>query len=795
NAAQWDIVRALADPNRPGGLFVVGDPKQSIYAFRGADVSVFAAVRRAICAVGGQEVALARSFRAHQPLVNCFNDLFGRLLTRDDHSTVRDYQIAYDTPMSAHRADAPNTAPALELLLISRDDAPSDTDNQSDEIRRLEARALAWHLRRIVEVEQRLIWDKAQKQVRPATYGDITLLFRAMTHVTLYEAVFKAAGLPFVTIAGRGYYDRQEIWDLLNLLRALYHPADHLSLAAALRSPLFGFSDDALLALRLDSSVGLWEALRTPPAHLPAEDQVAVTFAAQTLTDLRGMAGRVTIAELLRAALEATGYLATLTGLPDGTRRRGNVEKLLEKARSSGKITLGAFSQYLDDLSAREVREGEALLEVADAVRLMTVHSSKGLEFPIVGLVDASRERSRRDTAMLTRDPAVGWACRVYDAETQRFESPFAYRRAQVLHDLRDEAESRRLLYVAATRAGDHLLVSGQTRTNADGLLTARGWLGWLIDALELQDHVLQDDTVVPYTWGEARVMFPNLADLDEMPAAVEPLADWDQTPLPFAEVQPPALLAHLHPEPDAPARSMTASQIADLGGAVYGTPDTQRAAHEDRWRRGVLQAAPAYIPAVSGKDRTIPQRTLGEIVHKALQWWQSDATEDEVRELLRCYAWEEGVVEVAAREAAATRAYDLLRKVLNSDLHQRLLNASQVFREVPVVYQTDKRLIHGIIDVLFQRPDGVWVVVDYKTSFVAAQPDMAQLQAHARRYHLQVGVYAQAVAALLHIEAPDVYIHYIAHEQTVAVAPDAWRGALAQLEDHIGKLTGLTHT
>src|SRR5690606_35474578 len=169
-------------------------------------------------------------------------------------------------------------------------------------------------------------------------------------------------------------------------------PADNLALASVLRSPLFGLSDDALLALRLvedadENRVPLWDAL-TQPLGVPSHELELVAFARDCLYDLAALAGRVTISELLREALDRTGYLATLTGLPDGARRRGNVEKLLAKAENSGKITLGAFEQYLSDLSAREVREGEAQMEPGNQVTLMTVHASKGLEFPVVVLVD-----------------------------------------------------------------------------------------------------------------------------------------------------------------------------------------------------------------------------------------------------------------------------------------------------------------------------------------------------------------------------------------------------------------------
>ena len=262
-----------------------------------------------------------------------------------------------------------------------------------------------------------------------------------MSNIGIYEDVFKSQDIPFLTIAGRGYYDRQEVWDMLDLLRCLHNPLDNLALASVLRSPMFGFSDDLLFALRLfeDPDTGsneplpLWQALsfaRTNPGlGITADDLALLGFAEQALDELRLMAGRVAISELLRQALRATGYLAILSALPDGPRRRGNVEKLLQLADDSGKITLGKFSRYLNDMSAREIREGEVLTQAGNAVKLMTVHASKGLEFPLVILADSSWTRTSGAVPTVLKDPEFGLSCQVFDVESNKYISAFAHRR------------------------------------------------------------------------------------------------------------------------------------------------------------------------------------------------------------------------------------------------------------------------------------------------------------------------------------------------------------------------------
>ncbi len=776
NAAQWAIIRRLADPAVPGCLFVVGDPKQSIYGFRGADVSVFERVRGEVARLG-QAVDLDRSFRSHRPLIDCFNQLFERLLVREPASAVSDYQVEYGDGMSAERATAPGDAPLIEFVLIDKQRVKTAELGEDQAARRVEARDLARRLKQIIEVEQRPIYDKQRQIVRPIDYGDVALLLQALTNVTLYEEAFKAEGIPYLTIAGKGYFDRQEVWDLLNLLRALYNPADDLALAAALRSPLFSLSDDALLRLRRlhdDSGtlISLWDALDRAD-QVPGEAEL-IAFARDTLRDLRAGAGRVTIAELLRSALDATGYLAVLTGLPDGARRRGNVEKLLDKAETSGRVTLSAFVQYLKDMSDYEAREGEALLESAGAVQIMSVHKSKGLEFPLVVLGDASHQRGGGAV-----DPVMATACRVYDEAEAKFVSPFAYRRADNLAQQREDAERRRLLYVAATRAQDYLIVSGQVTCKADTPIKSTGWLGWLLDAFGLTEIDDAEAQTIPFAWGDLLIRIPAInADLLDAPDDV--FAAWSDLP----PAEPPALLRPIPANIDAPTRILTATQIADLGGALYAEADT-RSLYAERWRRSVYHDAPGRIDAA----QPTPGAKLGEIVHRAIQW-ELPANDDDLRDLLQRYTWEEGITDPVVMREVVKDAYMLVRRVRRSDVFRWINQAQAVFREQPFVLRRGERLIHGVIDLLLRDASGHWRVIDYKTGTVRGylRSESGTLPVHARRYHLQVGVYAAAVQELTG-ETPAVYIHYLRYAATVPIATADWSAALDRFETEIAEL------
>ncbi|TVR22012.1 MAG: hypothetical protein EA396_06875 [Anaerolineaceae bacterium] len=784
NADQWAIVRALADLDAPETLFVVGDPKQSIYAFRGADVSVFGAVCAAISdSDAGCEASLSRSFRTHRPLVQTFNHLFGALLRRDDESEASAYQVTLGVPMSAQRDQPPSDAPCVEMLLIGE-----ETDEENAETRRRwEADEIASRIHALV-AERRLIYDREADATRPVQYGDFAILFRGMTRVSLYEAVFKARGLPFITLSGRGYYDRQEVWDLQNALAAIYNPADDLALSAALRSPLFTLSDEALFALRTgDSPTRLWEAMQSPSAErLPAADRPRLAFAVATLRGLRGMAGRVTIAELLRELLARTGYMATLSALPDGVQRRANVEKLIEKAEKSGRVTLSDFLRYLAQMSDKEAREGEAPTLSEGTVNIMTVHASKGLEFPVVVLADASHT-GRGTASDVVYDARYGLGCKVPPPpdDEKADKTRYIYSRIQALEKERETAENLRLLYVAATRAQDLLIVSGQAKLSKNGGFSAGGstWLARLIEAFALADRIAPD--AAPQlldVWPDVPPLRVHMPVGRTAHAEIGAAGSFAWPDVSGAEPTAPPLTAPILADgasAHASAHHLAATHIADLG-SIRHTPPHERRFYRDRIRRRVLYDAPNNIRTVSQqRDGRQQGRYIGQIVHEALRHWHlpKHTGAGQLERILTAYAWRHGITDAAQAAGIVSACHDLLERFERSKTYHALENARQVYREMPFIYKRDDYIIHGVIDVVYQTAAGDWVVADYKTGVVRG----GDYRRHARRYHLQLGIYASALAAQLG-EEPSALVHYIrgGKDQPVTISREAWREALA---------------
>jgi ATP-dependent helicase/nuclease subunit A len=468
-------------PSSSNRLFIVADGKQSIYRFRGADVSVFNAARKDIVARGGREVALDTSFRAQARLIALVNHVFARIFSRN--RPLQPYEVAFE-PLRGFRLPAPHHI-AAEIHLTPRPQRDHPLLVTSEHTRRFEGHLLARRIRALVEhdellpgQQERLVWDSRTEQWRKPRYEDFAILFQASTSFEYYEDALRAEGVPFLTTAGRGYYGRKEVRDLIHLLRFLEDPSDDFALVAILRSPLFALDDATIVRLRL---INPNQPLIANARHILDEGLDTTTellhFAVTTLGSLLMLKGRVSVVELLRVALEKTGYLATISGLRDGERRRVNVEKLLAVARQVGAAELQTFGAYLEDMLEQEAREGEAPLEGGDVVRLMTVHRSKGLEFPIVVLPDLGRETPRqRDNLLVSR--RYGLALKVRDGA--EWTPTTAYQVALADEARMERAERERLLYVALTRAQDHLILAGP-QAEASG----ENWLAWLLTALD----------------------------------------------------------------------------------------------------------------------------------------------------------------------------------------------------------------------------------------------------------------------------------------------------------------------
>ena len=487
--------RRIKFTQRPN-LFIVGDRKQSIYGFRGADVDVFRVMTERIEAGNGLPVLLNRNFRSQRPLIRLLNFLFEKVFVRDaalasDELNELGY-VEHEPGVSAREDEDP--PPLVELLIDLRADDRKDDRWSEEPPRARDAEQLA---ARIISIVGKETISSGEQGMRQIAYRDITLLFRAMTEVHIYESAFRRAGIPYLTVEGKGFYAREEIDDFIQLLRFLDNKTDEVALAAVLRSPICGISDDTLLSLRcaplrtgvkepagLQKHGGVRPLLNAVREHhlvdfIDASEHQALDDVGLLLGEITRKAKRSRISELLRSAVEISEYRTVAAATFDGAQRLANLEKLFtlaERFERSGAYLIRDFVRFVRDFEEAGGRESEGEIDdSADAVRLMSIHQSKGLEFPVVVIPDLHRQPdNRRDFWALDRHR--GLTLKVPDGRGRQIGgSTFTAFNERAKR--REEFESMRLLYVAATRAQDRLILSGAARDLAS---LRSSWLDWI---------------------------------------------------------------------------------------------------------------------------------------------------------------------------------------------------------------------------------------------------------------------------------------------------------------------------
>ena len=765
NDRQRQIVRLLNGEDKK--LFLVGDALQSIYRFRGADVTVFRGERERIANEGGETHQLSTSYRAHAPLLHNLNDLL-RPVLGETEDTARPWAVPF-IALEAYREDPPEglLAPHVELHLAVG-------TKKSGALERA-AQALAGRLVELVDAKQIMLPEssKAGSVQRPLNYGDIAILCRASTSFGAYEDALERASVPYVTVAGRGFYDRPEIRDLLNLLLALADPSDDLVLAGALRSPAFALSDVALFHLtdwqhrrsqlpdsgslqrddkhlapdqnriEFDSSQthdrlpksplehpderrspSLWETLLERGSDLPHPDGQRAVRAIDIINTLRSTIGRTTVAEVLNATLDATGYRAMLhlAGMQRAVR---NVDKLLADAHTSRMVSVGEFLEYIRTLRDIGTREGEARAIGEGAVQIMTVHAAKGLEFPIVVLGDLTY-RSRGGSPYVLTDPSQGLLLRLTDEDGRR---PIIYQLSLTIEKDKEDAESRRLLYVAATRAREMLLLNACVNVSAKGKLSASGWLKWLADGDILG---LAKEPILMEERDPNPCEIPLKLDGNPVRCLVYPnaySAPVRATPQKRAEVTEKVVLSPLLAQP----KHQELAEETDAQAA-----NKEEAASRRVWR---------VVPRTRGAEA--PATVVGELVHAALaQWRFPDESFDSWAEV---QARRYGLTDAGQIQNAQNEARRMLERFRVHSLYAEM-NSARRLHEVPYSIEVDGKVDTGKIDALYQGDDGQWTLVEFKTDELASQSALERfLEGEEYKKHKkQIRRYATAVERLL---------------------------------------------
>ena len=750
----------------PGRLFIVGDPKQSIYRFRRADVAIYRDVCERLEECGARRVKLTTSFRSVPRIQSCVNAAFAPLMTGDTFTLQADY-----VPLSPARGDLPKQ-PAVVALPVPR---PYGTRNVSAmAIEQSLPDAVGAFVDWLVSESRWKVTERAGEEPVPVAARHVCILFRRFMSfgedMTMpYAQALEARGVKHVLVGGKTFHDREEVENVRAALAAIEWPDDELSVFATLRGPLFALGDEELLdwkrqfgsfhPFRADVRRPGGPDVRRPGLSDPAPGEAtpdhlrAISDALKLLQQLHRRRNYIPVADTIQRLLNATRAHVALVLRPAGEQALANVLHVAELARqyeANGGISFRGFVEELR-IAADTAQAAEApiLEEGSDGVRMMTVHKAKGLEFPVVILADLTCKLSRTEAGRWI-DPASnmcalkigGWA-------------PIDL----VLHDAeeasRDRAESERLTYVAATRARDLLVVP----TVGDGAYDG-GWLDPLTSAVYPPDarrRAPERPQGCPPFRSKDSVL--NRPDMDPArPNTVAPGAyAFDGYDVTWWD---PSLL-HLN------AVSSFGLRRDDLivkDGDMFAVED--RRADYERWRadreqlieRGrtpslLVQTATAWAAeaAESGIDTAIAAESpvkvvtlpgaegrprgprFGTLVHAILAIVSLDADEDAIRKTAEV----QGRIVVSPPEEVAA-AIQVVLAVFKHDLMVRARASARVRRESPITWtQPDGMLIEGVLDLAFDEGDET-VVVDFKTDH--------ELSAGVARYRAQLQKYVDAV-------------------------------------------------
>ena len=707
DAADWREAR-MEDTK----LFLVGDPKQSIYRFRRADIAIYHEVREMFEALpNGRVLHIKENFRSTPGVVDFVNEAFSRVIHHE-----AGIQPPY-VELVAHRESAD---PAVFLFKKKEDgDEPAESGRVNEEQRRKnEAACLAAAIRELVAEKRVEITDRDKNSRRPVKYGDFAVLFRTRTGYPQFEDAFRGAGVPFMTDGGRGFYDKFEVGAVVSVLSAVARPGDPLALAAALRSPLYGFSDVEIGRYFLKT--------QEPPEELKeAVREIHLLHEAKIDSSARAV---------LEEIYRRTGAFELLMASSGGEQRVANLSKLLDMAHEfagSGRRSVDAFAAHLEAQYelGRDAREPEAFLDTrgSEAVRFMTIHQAKGLEFPVAALADLEGKDDQRSEARIANHERGNEAVELRLGAKPRLLVSEGYvdalEREKGFHD----AEIKRLWYVGATRAEDYLL------------WPESGFRGFMQIA-----GLPEEETAEVIRAASASVLEVSPAEPGE-PEPILRLGDAAFRSVNGGSAGVVDRRAVLDEKLKRLKKPVEALKPLAPSGLVKGFDEEEPAASTALYD----EDAPQDIEVHSGG------MAFGSLVHSILARLEPP---DAARlERLR----EEGVA--CARTLGLTpedvdHAMELIRDSMQAGrILAHAAAASRRWRELPFTFELEGRVIRGFIDLVFEE-EGKLVVVDFKTDKVAE----GEAEDKAKDYENQGAAYVMALEAAAGLEVGELVFSFL---------------------------------
>jgi ATP-dependent helicase/nuclease subunit A len=730
----------------PQKLCIVGDPKQSIYRFRGADVAVFSEMQSELggAEASGTVVSFRENFRSQKGIVEFFNRFFSFIMNNGRER----YEVNFNhDDHQEHQRQLQEEGPRVELIKIERGEG-------SEQKRKIEASAISRRILEVVQPQSPVViyendGDGKERRKPHPEFSDIAILLRRFTHIKLYERELRRRNIPYYVVKGRGFFGCQEVKDIINFLKYLDGENDDTALVGILRSPLVGISDETLYWLFKGSEPGdrpfgienINRQYIKVKSNINNVDIDKIKTFNDLFKELKDKKDRLSEAELIEYILAKTRYDSIMLTTFQGEQKVANLRKLIEISRAFSRKETGLlrdFVTYLLKLVDEDSIESEAQtsLENANVVRLMTIHQAKGLEFPIVFLPDMGHSL-RQGLDRLLFDEAQGLALKVYQESKGTYESTLVHSEIAALNKKKEYAESKRLFYVAATRARDYLVLSGEKplrsgdcwREWLDQFMEKHpGWVGEIEEENIGESSPLKGKSLYQLDEGYQKlqeVIVEKTKGAEELSSEIVRQSCF-YSPLPAEDyyITVTALSEYMV----CPQRFYYQQQLG-LGEGMAG--------YREEYDKSFVRREEEPAQKMSGLEK-------GNLAHFVLKHipfgYDSPKKGEEIDFLMRNQG-------VSTESDEVKKLKKNIIAFLESDLGTALsqIKEGQIFREMPfmlTLQDNDSPLVivvQGVIDLLYRDPEGVWTVVDYKYS--------AGREIDKRRYEMQLMTYALAVA------------------------------------------------
>ncbi|HXX76123.1 MAG TPA: UvrD-helicase domain-containing protein [Nitrospiraceae bacterium] len=686
----------------PGKLFIVGDPKQSIYSFRRADIEAFERVVRKILDDGGVACSLVTNFRSDMMVLDVVNDLFDRLFLPEAHVQPAHERLV----MRPDRRTEVSTA-GVQLRLVAPNEGEEAFDTET--ATRTEAETLARWISETLLASATVV-DREGRSV-PLQPGHIALIFRKLTQAQEYLDALRRYGIQYVTDGEKHFYRRQEIIDFVNILRVIEDPYDRIALVGVLRSPLGGVTDQSLLDLSQLNCLDYTRPERLAASKHPEALELAQLY--EALRMLRQSAQLRPVPDVIDLLFDRLPVPELAASSLHGEQAVANLRKiriLAEELSDRPHMTLAGFVDVMMTRLTDQPEEAESALaeELPDAVRVLTIHKAKGLEFPVVilpGLHQGSRVPGK--------GPRLGhdWSSRLYGLRVGNRANLGALL-VEPKISAREEAEQRRLLYVGMTRTRDLLVLSGG-RTSTLGRDTV---LSLIHDAIP--------DAATSSTAGTISL---GAGQMEQVVTSTSPTVrkgpherEASAVPCPSLDV---VVNRHQTRRDYWSAQKMARRQV---------TPSLLMA-----------QRVPARSAGSPDSSEMAYSRILGVCAHAVLEQWDFDSPDRDPAPAIERACRQHLAPDLADRESVLRQElYTIFSSFLTSELYNRLQRATILGREVPFLLPWEERqVMEGIIDLIYRLDGGIWIA-DYKTDAVSAEA----AQPRAETYREQAEIYRTAV-------------------------------------------------